>query len=513
MFKKLVVKNITLLEQITIEFQKGFTLLTGSSGSGKSLFLYCLSLAFGEKPRALLVRPGTQKGVISLSLSINGEELVLQREFFRARASFATVNGKRVSGSYLKALKNKYTLWLQQHSALQIQDPLFQRNMIDCFGSLYEEKLALKKAYENVCEIKKKLDTLAASVPMSAESLESILADFALVDPTLKDFDHLKMLSKRLHQKEEALLTLTEAMGTLKDSPKSLISVLYSMERRLDPIARPYVPQEAYTHLQNANILLEEAASSFQETILSFDAEIDISAIENRLDAYHELARKYKVEVRQLEDFHQSIIQQHQALFEKQDQQNRLQNLYNESLSGYHQKAQALSLSRQKVSKNFSTELKKQASQLDLPQAQCQVKWERDCEKISEHGYDTCELWVSFNPGLPPQPLRQVASGGELARLSLACILITQDPNQNILILDEIDSGLGLDTAKTLGKCLQKFAQHNQVIAISHSPVLVHYANDHWVVEKDLTTAVATTHIYPADALRKKQELERLSGA
>ena len=504
MLRELEIKNILLIEKLSLEFSSGLNAFTGETGTGKSILLDCLGFVLGARGQASMVRDGMERGeVVAVFSTISSskvnlileeaditkvDELIIRRVNFSDGRKAAWVNDKRVSSEFLRYLGENLIEFHGQHDERGLLDAKGHLHLLDQFAKMDPALNSVKKAFLNLKENQKALEAFT-------KKNQELVDEEDLIRHNLKEISDLGTYpgeeteldtKRRLMQNSQSIReNITEAStlvdrsgaeGQLSNAIKCLEKAAKNVENVLDE------PIEA---LARAQFELQEAQSGIFDVLssLSFNPE-DLEILEDRLFSIKGLARKYKLTADKLPEFENQLKEKLIFLENGTKNVEDLEINYDESFKEFSDLSEQLSKERVKAAAVLDTMIEKELKPLKMERA----RFKTEIKQVSpnELGQDTVAFTISTNSGSKFGSLIKIASGGELSRFLLALkVCLTNDQNGVSMVFDEIDRGVGGATADAVGRRLLQLAKKNaQVMVVTHSPQVAALAERHFVVSK-----------------------------
>jgi DNA repair protein RecN (Recombination protein N) len=519
MLQHLLVDNIAILDRAEVDFYTGFTVITGETGSGKSLLIDAIGLALGEKvsPKSLL-RPGVDKARVELTVGLDnpaqheavsailaqyGAEsalddspstLWLSRDF-TPQTSRCRINGLPVPREALAALRPWLVAIQGQHGLMHLFQPSQQRHLVDAFGGppVAALKAQVKQAYLHWSEAKAAYQALVEQQQVAQERLmlwQVQLAELEavqLASPT--EVDDLQAKLQRLSHGESLVQGAGQAVNLLHDTDNAA-SVELLLAKALKSL-RPAASLDA--SLESQVVALEGVLSQTQELIESLTTYADsidtdphaLSQVSERLYALEALQRKYAMNLPDLITKRDQLAHQVAQVTHSDEHLAQLQAAVDAAYQTLLAHCQDLTAARQQTAHRLQGGILAELQDLGLAGAQFTVSL-APCEPTAE-GAETIQFMFTANPGMPLAPMAEIASGGELSRVLLAfqCVLAAQSP-LSTLIFDEIDTGISGVTSKKVAEKLVQLGQSVQVLAITHQPIVIGQGAAHLHVQKQI---------------------------
>jgi len=532
MLSRLFISNYALIDHLEIDFQSGFTVITGETGAGKSILLGALSLIMGERADIKAMRDTTCKTVVEATLDISrfnlehffadadvdydGSECILRREIVPSGRSRAFVNDTPVSLGFLRELATRLIDIHSQHSNMLLSKPQFQLDILDSLagnGPLLGEYAEVYRQYK---------DTERRLVQLTEQSKR------ARGEEDYLRFQLNQLQAMKLKQGEDISLEAEHAkLGNITDIKEalweverllvgnevSLIDNLKTIVNRLQSVATMFPDaQEMSSRVESTLIELKDIASSLsdQQESLQYDPE-RLQLVENRLNDIFALEQKHQLQsVDELIALQSDYEQRLQALDNSDEQLQQLQQQMQELQAQAMQLAQQLSSRRRQAANSLGQQLVERASLLSLNNLQFDINFGVSAS-LTPTGTDMVEFRMAFNKNQSLMPVKDTASGGEISRVML-CIkaIVAQRIDLPTIIFDEVDTGVSGDTASRMGEMMGDIARNIQVIAITHLPQVASHSDNHMKVYKSDDADRTSTHVAVLDTEQHVMEIARM---
>ena len=519
MLLEISIKNFAIIEAISLNFEKGMTVLTGETGAGKSIIIDAMNMMLGARATTDVIRHGAPKAEIEGLFSIEnsralqelfdeqglllGDEIIIRREILQNGRSVSRVNGQMVNLSVLRSIGQHLVDIHGQHDQEELMRPQRHIQMLDEFGDA--EFLELKQAYQTnfdayrkmrkqLLEIKKNQEEHKARIEM----LEFQMAE--IESASLQPGEDLKLNQERdkLLNHKNIADTLTNAYTMLDNEEFSSLASVRSAMNDMESLEDYDVEyREISTSLSESYYVLEDVTKRLEDIIESLDFDGNrLMQIESRLDLIHAITRKYGGNVDDVLLYFAKITEEYNLLtghhLSSDDMEAELKKL-EVSLVDL---ASQLSSARHNLAKQLESEIQQELKDLYMEKAQFQVQFTN--AKFSREGNETVEFYISTNPGEDFKPLVKVASGGELSRLMLAIkSAFSRKEGKTSIVFDEVDTGVSGRVAQAIAQKIHKIGQHGQVLAISHLPQVIAIADYQFFIEKisDEHSTVSTVRL------------------
>lgn len=533
MLETLWIENFLTISRIEIDFDRGFTALTGETGVGKSMLMEALLLALGERADTEVIRTGSMSCEVSArfnllpdstllqwaeaeGVNLSEGELLLTRQIHRAGRSKAYVNGKPCPLQLLKNIGQRLVHVHGQHAHHELMHAHTARLHVDRYAGNQTLLAEVQYAYDAYRQVEQELSALG-----EMEEVEQRLAFVTFQREELLALnlgeDELESLSiehKRLHHLKDylsvgdqvvALLASEEGGATqLLHEIQSLLRQLPSEEPRIQALSQ--FIEEALIQVKEANgeaqVWLEELVSDPER----------LSQIESRLSELHQAARKYRVDIKLLPQVLERLNQEHDALNAQLQRQPALIKQLDLLQINYEEVALALRKTRLTSAPELAAGISTHIRELGMSHGKIDIVLE-PVGHIERHGLDRITYEVTTNPGMPPATLAKVASGGELSRISLAIELMTAERTSTpTLLFDEVDVGIGGKTASVVGRLMRQLGERAQVFCVTHQPQVAACAHFHVRVDKTVEHEQALTQACLMTESERITELARMLG-
>lgn len=526
MLKQLSIRNFVLIDRLDIEFDTGMIALTGETGAGKSIVLDALGLALGARADSAAVRVGEKQADITAEFEVStnvaarawlatqaepdADNVVLRRVIDAAGKSRAQINGRPASVTEMRELGATLLELHAQHEHQALLRGAIQRELLDRYAAAEDDVRAVQAAFRGASLARDTLTharTAAATIARERAALETDLVELRTAKPNAAEWDALSVEQSRLSHSKELLEAVEATRATIADddgvseSVAQLASALVAAER-IDPVLT-----EARQLIESAGVQLDEAAQWLRlyASKLSLDPE-RLQHTEARLSLLFSLARKLRVRPEELQAHWQTTEEKLAQLTASQDI-NALERDVAAAQAALAAAASILSVKRAAAAKKLSAAATCELPDLALPNASFNIALAPHAA-IEAHGAESIEFAFRSHSSLPFAPIAKVASGGELARLSLAILVVCGDAAAvPTLVFDEVDVGVGGRVAAQVGRKLQTLARTRQVLCVTHMPQVAAHADHHFTVSRDNTLSPTTN----VDALNKKARMVEIA--
>lgn len=535
MLKSLHISNYALISELSINFEAGFSVITGETGAGKSIILGALSLILGQRADSKSIKIDADKCIIEAEFDISnyqhldsffaaneldneGDTCLIRRELTNSGKSRAFINDTPVSLNLIKDLSNRLIDIHSQHENLLLSNVAYQLEVVDTIAQNSNVIAVYRQSYSQWRNLQLELKQLQKTAEKQASDLDYIQFQFQqLSDANLVENEQveLELEQDTLSHSEEIKSELTKALQLLEDEHMSLPLLKESISA-LSHI-RNYIPtaNNWYERLQSTLIEIKDISSE----MTSFEERVEFNPtrlqwVENRLSELFTLQKKYKVlSVAELIELRDNFGKQLQRIESFDQELDALIIKLDAAHVQLNSDARLLTDSRNKAIQPIESFLIDQLSKLGMPNIQFQVAI-LALTDFTENGRDEIQFLFSANKNRPVQPVAQIASGGEVSRLMLSIkSLVAHKADLPSIIFDEIDTGVSGEIAHRMGEIMQTMSVDMQVITITHLPQIAAKGVEHYRVYKDDSGNSTQTHIQRLNSVERINELaQMLSG-
>lgn len=514
MLQQLYIHNFTLIDKLDIHFSSGFSVITGETGAGKSIILGAIGLLLGNRADARLVKAGTDKCIVEAHFDISRydmqqffidndidyepDDCIMRRELRANGKSRAFINDTPVSLTTARELGEQLVDIHSQHQNLLLQKDDFQLSVVDIIANNSKELQQYRTTYREYSDTKaalKKLEEQIAANRANEDFLRYQAKELADANLVAGELTELEQEVETLSHTEDIKTALYSADEALSNDNGGIISSCKSAISRLSTITEVYPPvRELADRLDSAYIELKDIAHDISS--LADNVDYDPQRLEvasSRLDALYSLQQKHHVEtIEELIALRDNILHQLSHIDNADEELDALKAKVNELLAICTTKAKALTATRQKAAKKIEQQITDRLIALGMPNTRFEVRIEE--KPLSNDGADKPAFYFSANKNTPLQPVAQVASGGEIARVMLSLkAMISGAVKLPTIIFDEIDTGVSGRVAEMMAQIMKEMGDSNrQVISITHLPQIAALGSNHYKVEKT-DTADGTT--------------------
>ena len=531
MLSLLHIENIAVIECADISFDRGFNVLTGETGAGKSIVIDAISAILGQRAYRDMIRTGTNKASVRAVFTDvpklpwfeeNGveydSETIIQREVHLDGKNVCRVNGSLVTVSILNKLGIQLINIHGQHDSASLFDEANHLTFLDDFAGNENIREAYAEKYAAVDKLRREISRISMDEGEKLRRMETLKYQIEEIEKaalTAGEDDALEERRKLLQNSEKIAKGLNEAVDSLYggDDTDGAASLLNMAERALARIAK-YSDDISSLHEKVADLMyqVQDAAEIARDVQyeLSYSAD-ELDQIESRLDVIHKLRRKYGTTCADIIAYCEKAKQELDEIEFADDHVERLKKKLKKAEKEAWDAAMELRKNRQEVAEKLSARILRELAQLDMPKVQFACQFTE--LELTSNGADAVAFYMSANIGEALKPMSKVASGGELARIMLAMknVLAEQD-KVDTLIFDEVDTGVSGRAAQKVAEKLRAVARSKQVLCVTHLPQIAAMGDTHMLIAKGERDGRTYTTVTPLDLEGRKKELARIIG-
>ncbi|MEQ5841011.1 DNA repair protein RecN [Paraburkholderia acidicola] len=536
MLRHLSIRDFVIVAALDLEFDSGFTVFSGETGAGKSILIDALALALGARGDASVVRTGETRADITAEFDTHGEveqwlddqalgmtgdaasNTVLLRRVLDANGrSRAFVNGTPATLTQLRELGEMLVDIHGQHAHQLLMRPDAQRQLFDTHAGLLETAAVVNRAWRgwrDTAQAVELAQTRDRELQLERERLAWQLAELDKLAPQPGEWEDVNVEHRRLSHSANLIDGVQGALNALSESDEAMLSQLGTIVSKLRDLAEidPAL-NDALAALEPAEIQLQEAAYSLSHYAQRLELDPDrLAQVEKRLEALHSAARKFRLQPQTLPEEHEARRAQLAALDAAADIDS-LRAAEAKAKEAYLADARQLSKARAKAAKALGAAVTTGMQELSMAGGSFEVALVALPEG-GAHGLEQIEFRVAGHAGVPLRPLAKVASGGELARISLALAVIASAASPTpTLIFDEVDTGIGGGVAEVVGRLLHQLGRDRQVLCVTHLPQVAARGDHHFQVAKASNGKSGTVStVTPLDKANRIEEVARMLG-
>ena len=523
MISTLHIKNIGIIEDLTVDLNTGFNVLTGETGAGKTLIIDSLNLACGGRFSKEIVRRGENFCLVELNIylpqnenSIDGN-IIISREIFLNGRNTCKINGRLVTVNELKEFMSKIIDIHGQNDNQTIMSKQEHINYLDNFigKDLLNEKYEYQKLYNRYNEIKKELKENYGDEKEKQRKLDLLkyqLNEIEQANLKENEEDELNNERKKIMNSEKIYTCLTEVDSNLSESVIDGINLSIRALEKIEDIDDEY--KNKLTDLKNIYYDVQELTRDISD--LNSDVLFDESKrneIEERLDCIYDLKRKYGNSISEIIEYREQIEKDIYTIENLEEHNNKLKKELEDLTTKMSEKCSVLNKMRSKYSKVLNEKINKELKDLEMKNASFHVDIKYDeSGNFNQNGLDDIEFLIATNVGDEAKPLIKIASGGEISRIMLAIKTVLADTDEvPILIFDEIDTGISGKAAKSVGEKIKIISQKHQVLCITHQANIAAKGDSNYFISKKVENEKTYTNIKLLNEAEVIEEIARIS--
>ncbi|SAL68567.1 RecN DNA repair protein [Caballeronia peredens] len=533
MLRHLSIRDFVIVAALDIEFDSGFTVFSGETGAGKSILIDALALTLGARGDASIVRTGQSRADITAEFSTHplvvrwieehalgeadNETVMLRRVVDAGGRSRAFINGTPATLAQLREVGEMLVDIHGQHAHQLLMRPDAQRELFDTHAQLLDTAGAVNRTWRAWRDAQQAVETAQSrdrELQLERERLAWQLNEFDKLAPQPGEWEEVSAEHHRLSHSASLIDGVQAALGALSESDEAMISQLGAIISKLRGLADidPAL-NDVLASLEPAEIQLQEASYSLSHYAQRLELDPDrLAQVERRMEQLHSTARKFRLQPETLPEEHESRRRQLAELDAAADL-DALNAVADRAKSAYLEQAKVLSKARAKAAKHLSKAVTEGMQELSMAGGSFEVALVPLAEG-GANGLEQIEFRVAGHAGVALRPLAKVASGGELARISLALAVIasTASPTPT-LIFDEVDTGIGGGVAEVVGRLLHQLGRDRQVLCVTHLPQVAARGDQHFQVAKSSDDAGSTVStVTPLDKGKRIEEVARMLG-
>lgn len=534
MLAELTIRNFAIIESVSISFKKGFTVLTGETGAGKSIIIDAIHLLAGGRGSQDFVRHGTDKAEIEglflldeqhpclqklQEFDLETEEgmVILKRDIHSNGKSVCRVNGRLVTISTLREIGRTLVDIHGQHEHQELMDEKNHLDLLDQFGGTVIEKAlqeyqSIFREYEKV---KRDLKNLSENEAMMAQRLDLLSfqhQEIMNANLQIGEDEELAQEKKKYNNFEKLYQAIRTSYDALNGEHKGLDWVglaLSNIEEtiQIDPSMKPI-----YEIVSNSFYQLEDIKHNLRDKLdeLEYDP-LRIDEIESRLNEINQLKRKYGKTIENILEYGAKIEEELEIITNRENHIEQLTKKLQSIEKDLQIEGENLSNLRKQAAKKLTSAIHKELKGLYMDKTVFEVKFSNETETYLANGFDQVEFYITTNPGEPLKPLVKVASGGELSRIMLALkTIFSKHQGITSIIFDEVDTGVSGRVAQAIGEKIYQISIGSQVLSITHLPQVASMSDYHYFIEKEIKGNRTKTVVRVLEQDEKMREIARM---
>jgi DNA repair protein RecN (Recombination protein N) len=544
MLRELHISNLAVIADVRIELHRGLNCFTGATGAGKSLVIGAIEVLLGLRSPAEMLRPGVDEGRVSgvfeiaspealrrieqvtdIPVTQDGGELLLTRRLYASGRSSVTLNGNPITLGMLKQVGESLVDVHGQHDHQYLLKPSNQLDVLDQFGDLWPLRKRYHETYEKVTEAKRRIEELSANRTLRQQQLELYRfqaeeIDAAQLEPA--EYVELEARASVLENLEKLKKDTSATYGALYEADGSVLERLKMMAAVLSELSGLDINLKPVAEaLRDSTIQLEEVAFDLSRYLDKLDLDPgELAEVNDRLNTINRILNKYGDPLEATLAYREEIGQKIRHLEQQTDDFTAIQSQLAPLLTELRALGGELTQKRTAVGKKLGPLVEKQLAELGMEKAKFTIVLTPASGSVcgeslpaTASGFDQVEFIAQTNPGQLPQPLRKIASGGELSRIMLALKgILAQSDRISVLVFDEIDSNVGGRLGSVIGNKLRHLASHHQVLCITHLPQIASYGDRHLTVRKEVVDNQTATTVRVMCGAERLQEMAEMIG-
>ncbi|OIM97483.1 DNA repair protein RecN [Polynucleobacter sp. QLW-P1DATA-2] len=537
MLQTISLRDFVIVDQLELDFASGFTVLTGETGAGKSILLDALSLVLGERADSSQIREGASRAEISALFRIDpeliqsfsqwlddqgfpveddGQSLLLKRTVESGGRSRSFINGSVATLAQLREAGDQLVDIHGQHAHQLLLKGGAQRALLDRHAGLLPLSTEVGFAFKTLSESRRRLqqaENAGQDVERERERLQWQLEELTELSPQEGEWANIQSEHARLANGAKLIGGCQEAIEILSDADNSLESSLSKVSGNIGALAEHDPALASISEsLESAQIQLDEAIHGLNRYLQKIDLDpARLEQVEERMQALHGASRKYRTETDELPTLLIETAERLEALTASQNI-DALREKVNQEEEAFLKLAKQISQKRGKAATELGQLVTDAMQDLSMAGGRLEIAL-TPLQEGGSHGLEQIEFLVAGHAGSTPRSLAKVASGGELARISLAISVITSKASFTpTLIFDEVDAGIGGAVAETVGKLLHQLGQTHQILCVTHLPQVAAQGNHHLKVSKSQNGDKTVSQVQPLGRIERVEEVARMLG-
>ena len=536
MLTEIFIRNYIIIDKLSISLRNGFTVLTGETGAGKSLWIDALQLALGERADNLLIKKGCDQLEITLNFDLSqntealhwlkkhnfdydDQECLIRRIIFKDGKTRSTLNGQPIAQYSLRELSPCLVSIHSQHQAHSLLHSKEQRNILDKYAKnhiLLAEISVLHNQWQNVSDEINQLEQKLPQRDQQLEFLEYNIEELQQADLENNPWNELCQQQTRMHKSKDILSNLQQIISITEEHDDSITNHLNQVNQLINCIDK--IDSQA---LASAKQLILQSQVQIQEALIemqNYQQQLELNPekiqhIDETISIIYSLARKHRCQPDQLNQTLLELQQQHQDLLNIQKNLDELQKKQQIIIQHYQAKADQLSHKRAQASKKMQKTVSTYMQSLGMQGGEFHITMSPVDKAITPYGQENIVFMVKTNIDQDIHPINKGVSGGELSRLSLALqTILTDNQDHACIIFDEVDVGIGGKTAEIVGTLLHDLSQYRQVLCITHLAQVAAKGDYHLQVNKKLSQQKTQTEIIELTPTQRIDEIARMLG-
>lgn len=521
MITTLHIKNVGIIDDVTIDLQKGLNILTGETGAGKTLIIDSLAIIAGGRFSKEMIRRGEDYSFVEMCLCLPEDEraidgnVILSREITSSGRNLCKINGRMVTVTELKEYMNHVINIHGQNDNQNILNKESHIGYLDAFAGnrMQETKKQYEEKYQIYQNCKKELENCYGDDKERQRKLDLLEYQRREIEEAdLQNGEEEELNEKRgkIANAEKIATNLTQAGSEIEEKSLDGIERAIRSLEKIESYSKEY--ETMLSSLKSVYYDLQEVGRDLSETRqdMSFDKE-EREAVENRLDLIHSLKRKYGNTIEEILDYLEEVKQEMDTIYHLEEKRNKLQEQLENIQKEMEKLAGIMHTIRIKTAQELEKQINKQLADLEMKKAKFEVKIEK-AEEFKKNGCDNVEFYICTNLGEEAKELIKIASGGEMSRIMLAIKTVLADVDKvPVLVFDEIDTGISGIAANRVGEKLKRIGKNHQVLVITHSGSIAAKGDHNYRIAKEIKEGRTKTNIACLQEPEVLKEIARLT--
>lgn len=514
MLGQLHIKNVGIIDDITINFEDGLNILTGETGAGKSLIIGSISAITGSRVSKEMIKTGADSAFIEACFFEKNKDIILSREIFANGRNICKIDGEMVPLSKLKELGEALIDIHGQHDNQSLFNPISHIELLDKFigKDMHKLKLEYKEKLNKYKEIKKELENNFGDEKERTRKIDLLKYQIDEIEKAkLKNGEEEELNLRRnlIINSEKIVKSLSSTYYNLNDIVIDNLGMAVHELSSIAELDEKY--DKILLNLNEAFYMLKDAASDTLDSMnsIEFD-ENEQNELEERLDLIYNLKRKYGHDIESILKYYEEISDELYKLQNSDEIINKLKDQLNLIDKNLNDLAIRIRNIRKEKSKIICDKVNKELKDLEMKNARIEFEF-NELEKYAESGLDEVQILITTNVGEEPKPLRKIASGGEISRIMLALKSVFANvDNVPCMIFDEIDTGISGQAAKMVAEKMNKISKNHQLICITHLPIIAAYADKNFYISKKVKDGKTYTEVTRLNEEQTIKEIARI---
>lgn len=541
LLSELSIKNVAIIDTLTISFENGLTVLTGETGAGKSIIIDSIQLLVGGRGSSEFIRHGEKKAEIeglfqveedhpvikkALQFGIEATDgmIVIRREISASGKSVCRINGKLVTIAILREIGRTLIDIHGQHEHQELMDERLHLPLLDQFGGESLKKAFMEyhnifKRYEHAVKELKSLNQNEQQMVQRLDLIQFQCKEIQKAELHLREDEELQEERKKINNFEKIFASLQMSFNALSGEQHALDWLSVAMNHLEEAAALDGELKDSSEVVSNSYFLLEDVISKIRVQLDSIDYDQErVNFIENRLNEINQLKRKYGKTIDEILEYASVIEEEMEKLQNRETHIVKIEKEISSIKADLMVEAINLSQLRQRYAQKLTEKIQQELKELYMEKTIFEVHFHQTAETFDDSinefipsGLDVMEFYISTNPGEPLKPLTKIASGGEMSRIMLALkSIFSRHQGITSIIFDEVDTGVSGRVAQAIGEKIYKVATTSQVLCISHLPQVAALADIHLFISKKVTDGRTNTSVMTLTNEYKIKEIGRM---